>query len=549
MTSYPNLGSLQPRRQADLLAERIVPEGPAFRGVLLGKRGEGKTDLLRQVHARLFETPEGPIAFFCAFPGGQDEATLARQFLASFCQQVRAFLMRREELLWEPVARLEQELERPGLPLSLTELAHSFLALSAGDHAALAAAIPAQFASREKRPVCLLLDDTEKLGRSSPFLSALNSPELCWLLAGQQPFLQRLAGEQTWPLLRLEPFSPQEARWLAEKKCREAGLPFSEQAWEEWFEIVGTSPCLIAGLVHSAATRQQPIESLEDLGRIYIQELAGGTLGNSLAIRWQQAIPDRRYRLRIAEFLGNLVNKGLTRPDLSLFSPEIWDGLVREEWVEEKATGLQVRLRIVEQDWLWLSLATATPGASAERAQSRALQTLLFRASQNRQRRQAHLLPAIREKLLHLPQACWPELLEWEGVAVRMPRMCSVAVEQAGSTELFWCYGFLALRPEEAETPCVLLIALCEEAPSREQVQAWQRQLEREARFLPAAASAPTASKERQGTPPELWVVVPPGAPLISEGSERRFSWETFFFFLESGRASEESSTSHSPSG
>ena len=97
--------------------------------------------------------------------------------------------------------------------------------------------------------------------------------------------------------------------------------------------------------------------------------------------------------------------------------------------------------------------------------------------------------------------------------------------------------------------PCALLIALCEETPLREQVQAWQRQLEQEAHLLPATVSTPTASPVRLDSLPELWVVVPQGASLVSEGSERRFSWEAFFFFLESGRASEESSTSHSPSG
>ncbi|MBI3894771.1 MAG: hypothetical protein HY313_02455 [Acidobacteria bacterium] len=545
MTPYRNVGSLQPRRQAGLLVERITPEGSVFHGVLLGKRREGKTDLLRQVHTRLFETPEGPITFFYAFPDGQDGVTLARHFLASFCQQVRAFLMRREELLWEPAAHLEQELERPGLPFSLTELIQSFLALPQGAHAEFAAALPAQFANREKRPVCLLLDDAEKLSRHSPFFSALNSPDLCWLLTGHQPFLQRLGGEQVWPLLPLEPFSPLEAQGVAEKKCREADLAFSEQVWEEWFEIAGTSPWLIAGLINSAATSQQPIESLEKLGRIYIQELAYGTLGNALAIRWQRAIPDRRHRLRVAEFLVNLVSKGLSRPDLSFFSSEIWDGLVAEEWAEETGAGLQIRLSILEQDWLWLSLMMATSDASAERAQSRALQTFLLRAAKNRRDRQASLLLAIREKILRVPQTGWPGILEWEGLQIRMPEICSVAVESAKAAELFWCYGFLAFGPEKE--PCVFLIALCEEAPSREEIHVWRQQLEREARLLPATPSSPTASKERQGSLPELWVVLPQGASLVSEGAEHRFSWETFFSFLESGRELKRSLASHSP--
>src|SRR3990172_1068274 len=179
----------QPRTQADHLTELASREGASFRGVLLGKRGEGKTDLLRQVPARLFVRAEGPIPIRYAFGGGRDEPTLAQHFFASFCQQVRAFLMRQEELLREPVAHLDRELERPGLPLSLTELARNFQALPSEQRAELVAALPAQFAHVERRPVCLLLDEAQALDRESPIFAALDDPDCSWLLGGRYPFL------------------------------------------------------------------------------------------------------------------------------------------------------------------------------------------------------------------------------------------------------------------------------------------------------------------------------------------------------------------------
>ncbi|MBI4461140.1 MAG: ATP-binding protein [Acidobacteria bacterium] len=529
MTPRLNLGSVELRPQANRFVGKIVPEGSAFRGVLLASRGEGKTDFLRQVHAHLFDMPEGPIAFLFDFPREAQEDTLARLFLASFCQQVRAFLMRREELLWEPASPLEQELERPGLPLSLTELLRTFLNVPAASRAAFAATFPAQFASREKRPVCLLFDDAERLDRSSPFFAGMNSPELCWFLTGQQPFLRSLAGERMWPVLHLEPFTPEAGLGLAEMKCRESGLAFSAQAWTEWFEVAGTSPWLVAGMVQAAASGQHLMGSIEEVGRVYVQELDNGTLGNSLATRWQQAIPDRRYRWRVAQVLSDLINRGLTRLDASLFPAEICDGLVREEWVEENATGLSLRLSTAEQDWLWLTLARAS-GGSAVRSQARALQTFLFRAGQNRQRRQDHLLYAIRQRILELPNVSRPALVEWEGAAIPMPRVCSVTLDRAGSAELFWCYGFLALSAGKTDSPCIFLIVLCEVVPSPEDIRAWRRQLEQEARLLPAATAMATA--------PELWVVGPPDASLVSGGPERLFSWESFLFLLESDRAS-----------
>ena len=101
----------QPRRQAERLAELVSREGSHFRAVVLGKRGEGKSDLLRQVHAQLFARAEGPVPFLYSFGDSigdasgdkREEAAQARHCFASFCQQVRAFLMRQEELLGEPV--------------------------------------------------------------------------------------------------------------------------------------------------------------------------------------------------------------------------------------------------------------------------------------------------------------------------------------------------------------------------------------------------------------------------------------------------------------
>ena len=56
-----------PRAQAERLAALVSREGASFRGVVLGKRREGKTDLLEQVHAQLFARAEGPVPFLYAY--------------------------------------------------------------------------------------------------------------------------------------------------------------------------------------------------------------------------------------------------------------------------------------------------------------------------------------------------------------------------------------------------------------------------------------------------------------------------------------------------
>ena len=100
MNTFSSLcGGSYPRPQAERIVRIVTQEGFGFHGALLGKRREGKTDLLRQIHALLFDQAEGPIPFFYTFQAGRRDAALARHFFAAFCMQVRAFLMRQEDLL------------------------------------------------------------------------------------------------------------------------------------------------------------------------------------------------------------------------------------------------------------------------------------------------------------------------------------------------------------------------------------------------------------------------------------------------------------------
>lgn len=524
-----------PRRQAERLVELISREGSGFRAVLLGKRGEGKTDLLRQVHRRLFEGAEGPIPFFYTFQPGREEAGLARHFFASFCQQVRAFLMRQEELLWEPVAHLERELERPGLPLSLTEFGRSFQTAPSGYGLELAAGLPAQFAHLERRPVYLLFDEAQTLARDSPFWAALRAGDFCWLLTGRHPFLARMAGEGSWPLLRLEAFSAEEALGLAEKRCPAAGLTFSPEAWEPWFEMAGTSCWLLESLVDAAAARGQSLESVEGLGRVYARELSGGSLGNWLAARWEAAVPDRRERARAAEFLAAMAGTSLPVSAAAL-SPELWNGLVAEEWAEETPAGPRLALGRVERDWLdWVTACATVP---QDRAAARILQGFLTRARQRLPRLLTEeAVRILRERLCRLPESGFPESWEWEGQEVFLPRIHSVAVERAGTAELFWCYGFR--EDLGVATPGVLLLALCEEAPSTAQLGRWRQQLDEEARKLPPGELTGPAARPVSGGSSALWLLLPPGTPLIPEASERRFSWEAFLRLWAGERVSE----------
>ena len=521
-------GARYPRPQAERIARLITQEGLGFHGALLGKRREGKTDLLQQIHALLFKTAEGPIPFSYSFHAGRKEGALAHHFFAAFCTQVRAFVMRNEDLLREPPASLERELERPGLPLALSEMGRHFLALPPAHQLEFAPTLPAQFANREDRPVCLLLDDTHEMGPDSPYFAALDSPNLLWLLAGRYSFLSRMAADAGGPLVRLEPFSGEEALLQARRCCEAAGLQFSRRVWEQWTEMAGTSLWRINSLVTAAAVRGQPLDSIEQLGRLYIQELGSGTLGNWLSARFEQALPDRSDRAMVGEYLAGLARTGVpTGIALSLPS-RVWDGLVAEEWAEEAVAGPRLLLDTVQRDWV--SLSTASMGEPSERAKSRLLLAFLLRAEQSKERPEtARFSTVMRQPLLDLPQSGFPEFFTWEGQEMRLPKIFSVCSEAAPNTELFWCYGFYGESRDTPETGLVLLIAVCDEPPTDSQMQQWYRQLENEARLVQPVEAARTKARPGLSLLQELWVAVPPGTSLVSTATERRFSWQTFF--------------------
>jgi hypothetical protein len=489
----------------------------------------------------LFSRAEGPVPFLYSFEAAwgraADRSALARHCFASFCQQVRAFLMRQEELLAEPVALLERELERPGIPLSLSELAQNFLSLAPDRQVAFVADLPGQLAYLEQRPVCWLLDEVHNMGEDSPIFPALEGQGFSWLLSGRLPFLRRLAGKSAWPVVPLELFSREETMALTERLCREYEQAFAPDAWKTWFSAIEVAPWLIQSVLDAAAAGGDSIDTLEDLGRVYSRELAAGTYGNWLGARFDAALPEPRDRLTVARFLQDLAGKG--RADYApLFPPHVWKGLVEEEWVDDTPLGPRWRLQTVEWDWLWLVTAAIT--GSSRRAEARALQTLLARGELDwRIRETAPLLESIRQRILILPHRGFPAT--GESVTghllppVYPPDICSVCPEPSGAAQLFWCYGFHGGQRDVPEAACVLLIALCPEEPAPAEIEAWRRELRKEERLLPGGIAGRAVRESNRGFRGELWLVLPAMASQDIDPLARRFSFEAFARWLEAG--------------
>ena len=548
-TSY---GQPYPRSQAQLLVELLSRSESALRAALLGHRREGKSDLLRQVHALLFQKAEGPLPFLFSFDTAERAAgspgerrpeidlARARHFVATFCRQMRAFVMRQEDQLGEPLARIESELERPGLPLTLTELGREFLSIPSSEQPEFAAAMPAKFAQMDGRPLCLLLDDAD-LDGAGPYRSGLAHARVSWLIAGRAPLIKRIAGEQAWQTMPLESFAHGDALSLAEERCRSCEIPFARQAWENWFDVAGTSPWLIDVVMQAASAARTALDSTESFGRIYVQELTAGTFAMWLAGRWKRALTqpasgtaagfDPKQAMLIAEQLLGWDG----RDSVSAIAAATWEGLIAEEWIEEIGLMTQPLLGMLERDWLQLSLTPGRAGSSS--AQAGALQAFLLRAERARQWRVFSAEVAdLHHGLSRLPESAASSTASRGSKDFRLPLVCSVAVERAPAAELYWCYGFRPDWPQERrdrpEAACIYLIALCREQPPAAEVKQWSKRLHEVARTLPATVTQEAASA---GLSPryELWLALPRAASLTAVAGEKRLRWEALATLLE----------------
>jgi hypothetical protein len=543
-TSY---GQPFPRRQAQLLVELLARPESALRAVLLGRWREGKSDLLGQLQAALFEKADGPTPFYYAFDPRRDALSTARHFAAAFCQQMRAFGMRQEEMLREPLALLEKEIERPGLPLALSELAHEFVCLSPEDQVEFAAALPAEFAHREGRPLCLLFDDAEHMAGVPALLSYIADPRLSWLITGNRSSLSCFGAERGWAQVPLQAFTVPEALSLAEDRCRAFETAFAPQAWEDWFELAETSPCWVNQLVDAAVVSGRALDSVESVVRVYVRELASGSIGRWVEGRWHRAFAkqgssarsgDAKERVQIAAQLLESSASGAV-PEIA--SP-ILVGLVAQQWLEGGPLGAKVMLQPVERDWLELALSGAKSGA--ERAEAGFLQAVMLRAERIRQWRLADAqLGELREHLRGMADTGFEAApaAPRGGKDARLPQICSVAVEPASTAELYWCYGFRpgwpAERKDRPEAACLYLIAACRQEPAAAEVKQWSKRLQEEARTLPALGPALGAAEKPAGSTLapryELWLALPRGASLAPVAGERRLRWENLLRLLE----------------
>ncbi len=297
------------RRQA-----RSLLRGLGRSGVLCGRPGSGKTELLRQWHKTLFR--EGEILPFW-YPLRHslfEQATAGGDLVAALALQALAFKKRAPGLLdrplhpvelagalrtaWgdggvllaEALAGLEQ---RPGGPEALVR----------------AALVPHRFAALTGTRVLCLFDDAGNLDAATgeglwpeealassiaPLLATLEDENLVPRTFGQ-------ASASRLTLERLAPLSIEAASRLARSLARIGGLELGELAVAALVEESAGSPYYLGALVRALAG--EPGTGTLDVARAAAAAACDGELARYWIELFARAMPDRRTRAVALEIL------------------------------------------------------------------------------------------------------------------------------------------------------------------------------------------------------------------------------------------------------
>lgn len=308
------------RREARLLAR-----GHGRSRVVCARPGAGKTELLRQWHARLFL--EGEIfPFWCSVPRDPgDSEFFCRDFLASLALQALAFRRRDPSLL---VRSLTAGEIAGGLRSAWGDagalLAEAVLGLevrSQGPALAWAALVPHRLAARTGTRVLCFIDDADHLatwreGQAWPE-EATASPIAPALLAIEdEELVPQLFGRAAAARLtfdRLAPLSPESASRLARHLARVAGLELGEEAVAALAGESAGSPFYLGALVRALGEGQGT--GAVDVHRAAAAAACEGELARYWLDRLAGAIPDRRSRAVALEVLIFCLAEGEESPD------------------------------------------------------------------------------------------------------------------------------------------------------------------------------------------------------------------------------------------
>ncbi|MFQ5464829.1 MAG: ATP-binding protein [Thermodesulfobacteriota bacterium] len=280
------------------LVERAASTDRLEPGVLLvGRRGRGKTEVLKRVHAALFfEGSTVAPVYLRPGPFGSAEV-LAGEFLKELTRQYLAFRRRDAGLAGEalPLARLESMLASAD-PAGLGEflLRHRAAAEAQDPRAALrnAASAAARVGRSPGIPVCLLIDDIELLGgvrypavppagpeaqAAGDFLDALGAGPVRLVAASTEAGLPGPSGPAV-EVVRLEGLDEETSVFMMAELARGLRVEFTSEVLVAAARRLSGCPLYMRRLVWAARRSGAGLADIKGFAETYARELASGAV-------------------------------------------------------------------------------------------------------------------------------------------------------------------------------------------------------------------------------------------------------------------------------
>ena len=320
---------------------------------LSGQRGVGKSELLRQLHSRLYYKQEKVSPFFYTVnPVSRSALDFSIHYLTNFILQRLSFqtknpsLLRADELSIEDLMRLADRLEA-GWAVDI--LGRFLQAKSGGDVKRLfayAVNAPLQSYISTGIPVIVMIDDFHKIGEiDEPGHSADNS---LWVLfdeisrSGRIPHIfsglqanledmlfNRSSIGSSLDVFRLTGIDSSSSYRLSALLCDSSGITVNTESLSELISLFEGNPFYIRSFSRAVLMQGQNATD-KDLWRIYLRELSHGKIHSYWMSVFSTGVP--RFDLRNAslQILEHLRRQGSSSLEnlvkaLSINKPDLHD--------------------------------------------------------------------------------------------------------------------------------------------------------------------------------------------------------------------------------
>jgi len=302
--------------------------------MLLGSRGVGKTELLRQCFDDAFSASGDTVPFFYAFgPSFAEPSSLARDYFSQALAQFIAFRRSDPTLIDiadEPLAVIaraapaEDYLHVRSFVDSFTRAAESGDAVLAGRCAKSA---PPKLAAQVGLRSLVMIDDAHLISDSefrSEFLCALAGNAVAinvsarYVLTGRQRELTRLIGNEqrlldSLEIIHVEQVNEDHLKPLLLRRAESLDIETNDSTIELMIEQLRGDPFYSRAIIDAAAARGS-LKTFIEFERLYANELRRGRIGHYFDAMLGEAAPEPGSARAALEALQLIVEAGSQVP-------------------------------------------------------------------------------------------------------------------------------------------------------------------------------------------------------------------------------------------